>query len=199
MPATLLKPQYSEPPVDRLVTGEELSRHPEWGPCELIRGKVIKVCRPKNEHGLIMTRLSARLSIFVERHNSGMVFTGDSGVYLERDPDTLRGPDIHFLAADRWPGPSALDKFLEIPPDLCVEIVSPSDVRRELDEKIGQYLAAGVKLVWVVDPQSRNARIHRTDGTKTVIPPTGVLSGENVLPGFELPLSDLFAVLEVKR
>ena len=184
-------------PTHRLVKAEELMNHPEWGPCELVRGKVIPVCRPLNEHGLLVHRMSVRVGNFVEKHNLGRCFTGDSGVFLERDPDTVRGPDFHFVRADRWPGKEALKSYLTVAPDLCVEIISLNDNHKDLEQKISEYQAFGVKRVWVIDPKSCTARVYRGDVKRPeIIPAAGSLSGEDILPGFELTLKDLFAALD---
>src|SRR5437868_4401639 len=84
----------------RLYTGADLLRHPEWGSCELIRGKVVRVCRPNFEHGKLAGKMMLAAGNFVEAHNLGSVLTCDSGVYLERDPDTVRGPDVYFISKE---------------------------------------------------------------------------------------------------
>ena len=186
----------ARPPSGRLVTADELMQHPEWGPCELVRGKVVPVCRPNNEHGMLVAEMSLYVGGFISRHKLGRFFAGDSGVFAGRNPDTVRGPDLHFVRADRWPGKSALKKFLEVSPDLCIEILSPNDPLWKVEEKVNEYLAIGVPLVWVLDPKTRGAFVYRPNAEREEIPPSGVLSGEGVLPGFKLPLSELYAVLD---
>jgi Uma2 family endonuclease len=126
----------------------------------------------------------------------GKVLTGDAGVYLARDPDTVRGPDVHFVRLERWPGPAVLDDYLDIAPDLCVEVTSPTDRWTDLLEKVDQYLDKGVRIVWVIDTRLRNAHVFRLTGITSKIEADGRLSGEDVLPGFELPLTQLFKVLD---
>jgi|ERR1043165_1361309 Uma2 family endonuclease len=183
------------PPTDRLVSGEELLQHPEWGPCELIRGKLVPVCRPNKVHGVLMSEISWELLTYTKQYGTGLVVSGDSGVYLERDPDTVRGPDVYFIRRERLGETPLQPTFLEVPPDLCVEIVSPSDRWSDIEEKVRQYLAIQVKFVWVIDPAWQRARVYRLDGTTDIVPNTGSLSGEAVLPGFELSLSRLFSAV----
>jgi Uma2 family endonuclease len=199
MTATLIEPMLLEPPADTLITGADLLLHPEWGPCELVGGRVIPVCRPNNTHGYLVSKINIRLGTFIEKNNLGILFSGASGIYLGRDPDTVRGPDLHFVSAERWPGESAWSGYLEIPPDLCIEIVSPNDNWTDLEDKVDQYFDAGVKLVWIIDPKMRKARVRRLRGPETLIPSTGTLTGENILPGFELRLDDLFDALNAKK
>ncbi len=194
MPATLTLSRPPAPPAERLYTAHDLLTHPEWGPCELVRGKVVPVCRPKNKHGRLVVSLGGKLDVFVETNGLGMVFS-ESGVFTEHDPDTVRSPDIHFVRTENCPTGEAFDGYMEKPPELCVEIVSPSDTPAKLWEKITEYRQFKVKLIWVIDPELLQARVYRLDGTWAEIPYSGVLSGEDVLPGFELPLAKLFAVI----
>ncbi len=195
MPDILEAPPTSKPPTDRLVTAEELMRHPEWGPCELIRGKVVPVCRPNAQHGFLMSEVGGEIRNFVRPRHLGRVITGDSGVFLEHDPDTVRGPDVYFISAARMPLNGIPPTFQEVAPDLCVEIVSPNDKMWKLKEKVAEFLKFGVKLVWVLHPKTRNARVYRADKSIELISSSGVLSGEDVLPGFTLSLKELFAPL----
>jgi Uma2 family endonuclease len=196
MSAALAAPNRSPDPSKRLVTGEELLQHPEWGPCELIRGKVVPVCRPNYMHGVLMSEMGGELRAFVKKRKLGDVVVGDSGVYLERGPDTVRGPDVYFISAKRKPEKQDRAGYLKVAPELCVEIVSPSDKWSDIKGKVDQFLAFGVKLVWVIDPKTRSAHVYRAGGSVVAIGPGGVLSGEQILPGFELPLKELFAAVD---
>lgn len=180
----------------RLYTGTDLLNHPEWGNCELIRGKVVPVCRPNYMHGALIGEATGSLRDFIKPRNLGVVVTGDSGIYLERGPDTVRGPDIYFISTNRRPINEAREGYLEVAPELCIEIVSPKDRWTKIVRKVEQFLAIGVKLVWVIDPRMRQAHVYRADGSAAIVRGDGVLSGEQILPGFELPLKDLFAVLD---
>jgi Uma2 family endonuclease len=192
-----LEPNRKMPPrSERVYTGDDLLRHPEWGPCELIRGKVKRVPWSNFEQGEMMTEICRLMLNFAAERKLGSVVAGGSGVYLERDPDTVRGPDVYFISSAREPAKEDRAKYLHVAPELCVEIVSPKDRFSKTMDKINMYLAIGVKLVWVIDPQSRTAQIYRGGNSVSNLGTGGVLSGEDVLPGFELALNDLFAVLD---
>ena len=184
------------PRADRLYSGTDLLNHPEWGPCELIRGKVVPVCRPNYIHGKLMTEIASELRSHVKKNRLGSVISGDSGIYLERSPDTVRGPDVYFVSAAREPAKANQDKYLEVAPELCVEIVSPKDRWSNILSKVHMYLAIGVKIVWVIDPQTRVVQIYRQNKGVSMLEADGILCGEDVIPGFELPLKDLFGLLE---
>lgn len=183
-------------PPDVLLTGEDLLQHPEWGRCELVRGKVVKMCRPNPMHGRLAVKLANTLDTFVDARRLGMVFS-ETGVYTERGPDSVRGPDIFYVRAENCPAPESWTEYFQTAPDLCIEIVSPSDRWLDLNTKIEEYLKAGVKLVWLIEPESQSARVYRADRAPIAILSSGVLSGEDVLPSFELPLAELFAAVRL--
>jgi Uma2 family endonuclease len=173
------------------LRAEDLYDLPDGGRrYELVRGELREVPPASFRHGRVCMRVGKRIDDFVEERRLGVVVVNDTGFILERDPDTVRGPDVAFVAAQRVP----IDEtgFAELAPDLVVEVVSPNDRASEVSEKARQYLDAGVRLVWVVDPRSRTATVHRPDGG-TVLIGDAALDGEDVLPGFRLPLPDLFA------
>lgn len=185
-----------QPPVDRLVTAAEFAEHPEWGPCELIRGKVVTMTNPKPDHGFLAFAIGKLIDRYAEPRGLGRVFVGDSGIFIERDPDTIRGPDVGFVRQERLPSKRALKEYFTAPPDLCVEIVSPTDRWSEISEKVDMFLSIGVALVWVIDPQTRKAHAYRKGREVRVVDAKGSLDGEDVLPGFAPPLADVFSVLE---
>lgn len=119
------------------------------------------------------------------------LFGQDTGFQIESTPDTVRAPDLAFVRQERA---SEIQHrgYAALAPDLVAEIVSPDDRRGELLAKVGDWLDAGVKLVWVIDPVRKDAHVHRADGSLSVIDSDGALDGEDVLPGFSCPLSDVF-------
>jgi Uma2 family endonuclease len=138
-------------------------------------------------------RLHAFLGWHVIQNHLGAVFAAETGFRLSRPggPATVRGADIAFLSRDRLP--SADDPgFLTVPPDLVVETVSPSDRASALAEKVGWWLTHGARLVWVLDPQNRLVTTHHPDGVARVYRQNDTLQAEEVVPGFSLPLADLF-------
>ncbi len=178
------------PPV-AMQTAEDLLRFREPGKtAELLRGVLIVREPPGTGHGARAARLTLRVGTFVERHDLGQVFAQDTGFKIERDPDTVRAPDVAFVARERL-GRIPDEGYADFAPDWVAEILSPSDRPGEVLEKVGQWLGAGVRLVWVVDHVRRDARIYRADGTMSTVEPDGELDGEDVLPGFRCPLRDI--------
>jgi len=155
---------------------------------ELVRGALV-VREPAGfQHGAIMLRLGAMLLRHVDAHGLGVVVVGDPGFQLATDPDTVRGPDIAFIRRERVPHPAPVG-FAAFPPDLVIEIRSPSDRPGDTLAKVADWLSGGTRRVWVVDPERRLARVYRADGTEQIISADQSLDGEDVVPGFACPLS----------
>lgn len=180
----------------RLMTAEELFELPDDDKrYELVRG-VLHVSEPPGyAHGALAVELASRLSAYARPRRLGRVVV-ESGYVLERGPDTVRGPDVSFIRQDRLPAPDRAHWFIEGGPDLSVEIVSPSERRAAIADKVADALRAGARLVWVIYPRKRTAVAHRPDGVPELIPEDGALDGRDVVPGFTLPLAELFEVLD---
>ena len=174
-----------------LQTATDLLRFSEPGKtAELVRGVLLVREPPSTSHGGRAARLARRLGNFAEEHGLGEVFAQDTGFKIQTDPDTVRAPDVAFVARehlDRIPETG----YAELAPDLVAEILSTGDRPGEVHEKIGQWLSAGVRLVWVLDPERRHARVYRADGTLSLVAANEELDGEDVLPGFRCPLADI--------
>ena len=183
--------------TDRLVTAEEMAAMPEpddGARYELVRGVVVRVSEPPGmPHGTIAARLAFALGQHVYPRRLGIIWV-ESGVVTERGPDTVRGPDVAFLAAARVP-PGGLPVFLEGGADIMTEIVSPDDRASELLDKVAEYLAAGTRLVWVVDPRPRTVTAYGAAGTVRRYAAADTLDAGDVLPGFATPVAELFADL----
>jgi Uma2 family endonuclease len=156
----------------------------------LIGGELYRMPPPQGQHGLIVTTLIWHVYGFARAHNLGRVYD-QSGFILERDPDTLLSPDLSFVQAAHVPADPR--GYPEVPPDLVVEVASPSQRGPSIAEKVAIYVGVGVRLVWVVDPQRRSVRIHRADGTEQRLSDADFLDGEDILPGFRLPVAEIFA------
>jgi Uma2 family endonuclease len=157
---------------------------------ELVRGRLVVRDLVGVRHSVVAAKLVTALSIWVARHPIGFVLAGYPGFVLERDPDTVRGPDVAFVRANRGLIDTAAG-FAELAPDLAIEVRSPSDRLGALEEKVRQWLAAGTRLVWVIEPERRLARVFRPDGSSDRPHAADVLDGEDVLPGFSLKLSEV--------
>jgi Uma2 family endonuclease len=178
----------------KLITIEEFERIPEppdGSRLELVRGEVVVMPSPKGPHGLRCSKINRLLGNYVEAKKLGWVTCNDTGVILGRDPDTLRGPDVAFWSMTRQPREP--EGYFEVPPDIAVEVLSPDDRRKEVRDKIKDYLSHGVKLVWLVDPETRTVTVYRESFRGTELDETDTLDGGDVLPGFSCQVSDLFA------
>ena len=158
---------------------------------ELIRGELCETVPAGQRHGKIVMRLGARLVVFAEAGRLGTVVGSDSGVRLERDPDTVREPDIAFTSVERLPLGADVEGYAVVVPDLVVEVASPGDSRWAAHDKARMWLSHGVRLVWVVYPQTRSVEVHRSESPIETIIGEGVLDGLDVVPGFSCPLSEV--------
>jgi len=158
---------------------------------ELIRGKLVVRDPGGARHGAVANRLAYRITAHVEAHDLGRVYAAETGFKIESDPDTVRAPDVAFIAQGRVPEvePRGYPGWA---PDLAVEVLAHDDHPAETLEKVAQWLKAGVRLVWVVDSEQRTARVYRADGSEALLDANATLDGEDVLPGFRCPLVDLW-------
>jgi Uma2 family endonuclease len=159
---------------------------------ELVRGEVVTMCRPGFRHGLIQARIARKLDEYATGRRFGRVTT-ESGLITERGPDTVRGPDVAVWSFDRLPADQEPVGYPTVAADLCVEIISPSDRPAQVQEKLVEYLARGVRMVWVIDPDERSVRVHRSPDDPELFDESATLDGDDVLPGFSCLVADLFA------
>lgn len=159
---------------------------------ELVRGALVVSEPPGVLHGAVVAELSGRLWDFIQARKLGLVVAGDTGFWIGQDPDTVRGPDVAFIRRERVPDPLPLG-FAAFAPDLAVEVLSPSDRPGAVLAKVGDWLSGGSRLVWVIDPERRVARIYRQDGTECMIGAEGELDGEDVVPGFRCSVAAVFS------
>jgi Uma2 family endonuclease len=180
--------------IAKLLTAEDLWNMPGNGAgFELIDGELHPMAPSGQEHSNVGVNLVTLINAFVRKNRLGIVTGPDGGYILKHDPETVRVPDIGFVRSDRLPKGKATPKYFNGAPDLVVEIISPTDSYQDLDEKVQQYLEHGVKLVWVVTPRTRTITVFRIGNTITALHTTGVLSGEDVLPGFSANIAELFS------
>lgn len=177
---------------DRL-TIEEFERLPgEECRRELVRGIVVREPPAGFDHGRRASRIDHHLRRYVEEHGLGEVCGVETGFILSTDPPTVRAPDAAFVAAERIP-PGGVKGFFPGPPDLAVEIVSPSDTASDIQAKVFDYLDAGARLVWVVYPETRMVAVQRTRAEARFLTGADALDGGDLLPGFRLEVARLFA------
>ena len=190
MPAERAYVPVMSPPTG-LMTAEDLlrTRVPDKR-TELVRG-VLAVCEPAgSRHGLVTMNLGAELAVYAKHTGAGGVYAAETGFKLASNPDTVRAPDIAFVTRDRLP-PPATTGYPALAPDLAVEVLSPGDRPGEVLAKVADWLTAGTRLVWTVDPERRVARVYRHDGSETLVTAEDALEGEDVLPGFACSLESI--------
>lgn len=158
---------------------------------ELVRGRVVVREPPSTYHGRVQSTLNILVGSYVRAHALGAVFGQDTGFKIASNPDTVRAPDLAFVARDRV-AQIAPRGYAALAPDFVAEILSPDDRPGEVLAKLSEWLEAGVGLVWVIDPDRRSASVYRADGSISVVASDGDLDGESVLPGFTCPLAELF-------
>ena len=176
------------------MTADELLRLPDNGMRqELIDGELHGWPLNGGEHGFVSGRVAGRLGTFIERHpdvGDGLFATG-TGFWLTHHPDTVRAPDVAFVNEERL-DLARVPGYPEMAPDLVVEVVSPNDTASEIQQKVDEWLRAGVQLVWVLYPATRSAMAYRADGTVALLHADDTLRGEPVLPGLSCRVGDLF-------
>jgi Uma2 family endonuclease len=136
-----------------------------------------------------VTELGSRLHVFIEERRLGYVFDSSTGFRLPGG--NVRLPDVAFVARGRFAGEQIPDGFSDVPPDLALEVLSPDDRSRDVLDKVGEYLQAGVRLIWVIDPKRRAAAVYRSLTDVRHLGPDDLLEGEDVLPGFQCRLADV--------
>jgi Uma2 family endonuclease len=176
-----------------LLTAEDLLRLDSKGvKGELIRGVLYERMPSGGRHGEIAGALITECTIFVRPRRLGRVGGTDTGVLLERNPDTVREPDVFFISANRLPLNVSVNGYYEVVPDLVAEIRSPSDSLAEFNEMIAMWLREGARLVLAIFPDTRTARVHRADGSTSDLDYDDTFDGEDVLPGFSCNLREIF-------
>ncbi|HVF67023.1 MAG TPA: Uma2 family endonuclease [Pyrinomonadaceae bacterium] len=184
----------------RLITADELfvmpHRDEHGNDCrlELIRGEVRRMSPTGITHGFLCIEVGAEVRNFVKGHDLGIVCGAETGFVVERDPDSVIAADVAFISHERLATVEDPDKFGPSAPDLAVEVLSPGNRPGEMSEKIALYFAAGARAVWVFNPKKKTVAVYASPSDVRVLSEHDTLEGGEVLPGFRLELSKLFAV-----
>ena len=180
--------------INQLVTADELLMMPDDGyRYELIAGELKRMSPAGQEHGWIAVNVTAAVHYFVKHNRLGRVYAAETGFTLRKGPDTVLAPDVAFVRQARVEEIGDARGFFNGPPDLAVEVVSPNDSKREVAEKVATWLSFGTEEVWVVSPKSKAVTVYRSISDPIVYAESDVLSGGHVLPGFEIPVSEIFS------
>ena len=183
------------PAVTRLSTVDELARMSTDEPWELWEGELREVPGAGGKASLLAGVIFALIWPVVRSRKLGMVTTADGTYVLTRDPSTVVVPDVAFVRWDRLPGRVVPDGYIPVPPDLAVEVRSPSDEPGDIERKLGLYQGAGVPLVWWVDSDRRAVMVHRLGEPAVELGEADEFDGGDVLPGFRLPVAEIFSVV----
>lgn len=181
------------PTIHKTVTAEEFAQMPDppdGSLQELVRGEIETMPPPGGLHGACCSRIDRRLGTQVDSQDLGTLCTNDTGFVSERNPDTVRAPDISFWSRARLPEIPV--GYIEIPPDLAIEVISPNDHYSRILKKVRHHLNHGVRLVWVVDPIDRSVTVYHSLHQATILEETDIITGEEVIPGFSCKVGDFF-------
>lgn len=176
-----------------LMTAEELLASPNTGSrSELIKGELRTMPPAGMKHGKYAMLFSIPLGQYILEHKLGMVYAAETGYIVARNPDTVRAPDLSFVrqeTLDRYGEP---DSYGPYAPDLAVEVISPNDVYLEVEEKVFEWLEAGTRMVITINPRKKTVTVYRSLLDVKILTENDVLDGEDVVPGWQMPLKKLF-------
>lgn len=176
------------------MTAEELLHlSNSEGRYELIRGELKHMAPAGFEHGVTIVNLTGPLSQYVRAEGLGMVSGAETGFQIASNPDTVRAPDIAFVRHQRISAGALPRGYFPGAPDLAVEVVSPGDTAPKVADKVQDWLGAGTQLVWVLYPPRHLIEVNRIEGESSTLRSGDLLDGENVVPGFSLPVDEIFS------
>jgi len=176
----------------KLLTAEEFFLLPnpvDGSQQELVRGEVVTMPPPGGLHGVTCLKVSRRIGNFVDENDLGIVTCNDTGFITERGPDSVRGADVAFWVKGRLQEIPV--GYIEIAPDMLVEVLSPSNTRKQIMAKLREYFAKGVRLIWVISPEDRTLTVYQKLDEGRLLHESATVTGEDVLPGFECRVSEL--------
>ncbi len=174
-------------------TAAQLLRMPKDGfRYELVEGTLIKMSPAGSKHGQVAATITILLGQYVKLHKLGTVFAAETGYKIATNPDTVLAPDTSFVRQAEIDRLGETEKFWPGAPDLAVEVVSPGDTPREVRGKVAAWLAAGTRMVWVVEAKKRTISVHRAQADVVVLTENDVLDGADVVPGFSCKVAEVF-------
>ena len=177
----------------RLMTAEELLKLPRGRfRYELVNGEVRQMSPAGHNHGRVAARLTGALFPHVEENDLGEVYAAETGFMLRSNPDTVRAPDVAFVRRERADNVGETRGYFPGAPDLAVEVLSPNDTVREVEEKVAEWLEYGTRLIWVISPKLHTATVYRSLTDIKTLTENDALDGEDVIPGFRCPITTLF-------
>lgn len=180
--------------VHQLVTADELLRMPDDGfRYELVQGELRRMSPAGFQHGRLIMNIATPLDQHVRTHKLGVVCAAETGFLLTSDPDTVRAADVAFIRQEHIEQAAEPEGYWPGAPDLAVEVVSPNDLYTEVDEKVTDWLEAGTRMVVIINPRKRTVTVYRSLLQIVVLREQDLLDGGEVVPGWSLPIADIFA------
>lgn len=175
------------------MTAEEYALLPDDGRLtELVKGEIVEMNQPTPRHGQVCGNVYFHLRLYVESARSGHVVCNDTGILTDRNPDTVRGGGVWFISYQKVPAGPLPSKYLAVPPDLVFEVLSPRNTRAEMLHKVSEYLAAGIPVVCVLDPEDETAHVYYSIKADVILKSDELLTFPETLPGFSVPVHKLF-------
>ena len=182
--------------IEPLVTPEDLSSMPDGKNFELVGGK-LKERTASPLSSWVGGQVFGCLHGWIHAASLGTIWPAGNGYQcFPDDPIMVRRPNVAFIGGERFTMNDMKGDFVKVAPDHVVEVISPNDLAHEVERKVSEYLAAGVRLIWIIEPESRTLRVQRADGSGSLLKGDAGISGESVLPGFEVPLRVIFPPVE---
>jgi Uma2 family endonuclease len=176
--------------VEEFWTAFGAARH-----IELVKGVPIQMTPTGTAHMIVAAWLTHLLTAYADARDLGVVTASEGGFVLSHDPAIVRAPDVGFIAKTRLTTPTS-ERFFDGAPDFAVEVVSPGDTATDIHDKVMEFLHAGTRLIWVVYPRSKTVMVYTPDAEAHIFDANGQLDGGEVLPGFTLPVRDVFKKLQ---
>ncbi|HTN01964.1 MAG TPA: Uma2 family endonuclease [Planctomycetaceae bacterium] len=173
------------------MTAEEFARLDIDVLVELVRGYVVEQGWPSTIHGIVCCHVAFEIESWVRRVRASGLTSLRTGIITERNPDSVRGPDVFFITRERMESAGGLEGFLEIGPELAVEVKSPSESWKDLQAKINEYFTAGVQEIWVLEPEVRLLSVYRVDERPRTLSPEDSLTSP-LLPEFVANVTEFF-------
>lgn len=179
--------------ITQPITADDLLLMPNDGfRYELLRGELKKMAPASHEHGIIAINISTPLDQHSRTNKLGRVYAAETGFKITSNPDTVRAPDVAFVSQERLEQVGSVKGYWPGAPDFVVEIISPSDIYTEVEEKVFDWLEAGVKMVVVVNPRKRVVTVYRSLTDIVVLTESDILDGGNVVVGWSIAVKDIF-------
>ncbi len=181
------------PTATGLLTAEDFAALPNRGlRLELIRGELHAIASAFADHRDVVATLTILFGQYIRQQRMGRVYGAETGFLIARNPDTVRAPDIAFIQMSRVTPEARSPQWNPVIPDLVAEVVSSGDRFADVADNVHMWLAAGVRLVWVVYPSKQEVVVHRANQPEQPLTVNDTLTSEDVVPGFTLPVKELF-------